>query len=260
VSSGRMRAHSAWWLDRGIVLAACLLAGGASLYASYDALTRLATWAGWDESAAPALPLTVDVIALAAGIRYIRSHPGAPGRSTAYKGVVWSGAASIVGNTIVHVGLTPDWGSWHRIIAALVSAVPPIGLGYVVHLVGVPVVRQLPDAPAADVPAEESAPAPEPEPERTAVPAIEAEPEPTPEEEPAPEPTLLFPSPPRQRRAHARAGGTGRPTARERGLALMARYADSGDGFPSAKDMAEELGCGERMAQLIQKEWKEQSA
>ncbi|NEC10126.1 hypothetical protein G3I26_33360, partial [Streptomyces sp. SID7909] len=36
-----------WWLDRGIVLVAALIAGAAALYASFDALVRLARWAGW---------------------------------------------------------------------------------------------------------------------------------------------------------------------------------------------------------------------
>ncbi|MFG3244834.1 hypothetical protein [Streptomyces sp. NPDC048157] len=237
----------AWWLDRGIVLVAAFIAGGAALYSSFDALSRLADWAGWSDEAAPGLPLTVDVIALAAGIRYVRLHPDAAGRALAFKGVTWSAVVSVVGNAIVHAGLMPGWSVPHRVIAVGVSAIPALGIAYVVHLVAAPVVRQLDDDEVVEPTGAEMS-GPDPDPEEWAVPEEEIE-------EEVQQAVPLFPSPPRQRRAHARKG-----SLKAEGLELISAAVDSGKPVPPASELCKALGCSLRYAQMIHVEWTEKTA
>jgi hypothetical protein len=243
VAQSNWRRFGDWTTNRGVSLVACLVAGSAALYASYDALVRLAEWAGWDPTAAPGLPLTVDVIALAAGVRYVRTAPEqTAARTLAYKGVVWSGAASVIGNAIVHAGLTPGWSWGHRAVAIATSAVPAVGLGYVVHLVAAPMARVVAEAPAprrrhaapavAPVPARVSAPSAEPSP----VPVVTAEPEPEPEREPA-RPVAV---------------GAPRPgSIKARGLVLIQEAVAAGNPIPTTEEIANELDCTMRHAQNI---------
>jgi hypothetical protein len=224
-----------------VVLIAAMVAGAAALYSSFDALVKLAEWAGWSKDAAPGLPLTVDVIALAAGVRYVRLHPDAEGRALAFKGVTWSAVASVVGNAIVHAGLTPDWSWQHRAIAVLVSAVPALGIAYVVHLVAAPIVRQLGDDDEhQDVPAEEE-PAPDPEPE-------EEPEEETAEEEP--EPVSDISDARKRRHAKPREG-----SIKARGLLLMREAQEKELDPPTTNDLVTALGCTPRHAQNIVNAW-----
>lgn len=244
MNAHKARQFGAWWLDRGIFLVASLVAGSAALYSSYDALKRLALFAGWSATAAPGLPLTVDVIALAAGIRYVRLHHEADGRQMAYRGVVWSGVASVTGNAIVHAGITAGWSNAHRVLAVAVSAVPAVALGYVVHLVAAPIVRQAIEA----------------EPEAPEVPEVPAE-------VPAPEVPVqqfaeavpLFTEPPRQRR-HAKTTGARRGSMKAAGLELMAEADDAGKPLPTTGELSAELGCTARYAQMIHEAWKEKAS
>lgn len=243
----RMRTFGAWWLDRGIFLVACLVAGGAALYASFDALTRLAVFAGWSTTAAPGLPLTVDVIALAAGIRYVRLHPEQIKlRSDAFRGVVWSGVVSVTGNAIVHAGITPGWGIMHRALAVAVSAVPAVALGYVVHLVAAPVVR----VPRAHKPK----PVPTPAPVRIPAPAPEPEPAPVVVEQPElPAVELETPRP--------RPVGAPRPgSVMGRGLALVQELEENGKPIPDTEELSMSLGCSRRHAQNVLRKWEEEKA
>jgi hypothetical protein len=222
-----------------VSLVACLVAGSAALYASYDALVRLAEWAGWDPTAAPGLPLTVDVIALAAGVRYVRTAPEqTAARTLAYKGVVWSGAASVIGNAIVHAGLTPGWSWGHRAVAIATSAVPAVGLGYVVHLVAAPMARVAAEAPAPR--RRHAAPA------APSVPAPAAEPTPAPVVTPTPAPEVeAEPSRPV-------AVGAPRPgSIKARGLVLIQDAVAAGKPIPTTEEIATELDCTMRHAQNI---------
>ncbi|MFJ7153255.1 hypothetical protein ACIQVT_34500 [Streptomyces sp. NPDC100445] len=248
-----------WAPDRGVPLVGCLVAGAAALYASYDALVRLAVWAGWSLSAAPGLPLTVDVIALAAGVRYVRTSPEhEEARALAYKGVVWSGAASIIGNAIVHAGLTPGWSWGHRVVAVATSAVPAVALAYVVHLVAVRTPNATSSAPprrrAATAPRPAEVPAPAPVPEIAHVPA----PSPAPESErdiedqdhddeaetPRPVPV-----------------GAPRPgSIKARGLALIKATVEAGGNVPTTQEIKDALDCTPRHAQNIVRAWNERSA
>lgn len=237
------RRFKSWAPDRGVPLVGCLVAGSAALYASYDALVRLALWAGWSVSAAPGLPLTVDVIALAAGVRYVRTAAEqTAARSLAYKGVVWSGAASIIGNAIVHAGLTPGWSMWHRAIAIATSAVPAVALGYVVHLVAVPT----PAAPSS---------VPQPRRPRHAAPAA-----PAPVEAPAPVP-VIAPTPepepePEHEPARPVAVGAPRPgSIKGRGVAYIQAAVDAEKPVPSTDEISTALGCTVRHAQNIVTAW-----
>jgi hypothetical protein len=232
----------AWAPDRGVPLLGCLIAGGAALYASYDALVRLALWAGWSPSAAPGLPLTVDVIAVAAGVRYVRTAPEqTEARSLAYRGVVWSGAASVIGNAVVHAGLESDWSGPHRIVAVAVSAVPAVALAYIVHLVAVKTSSSAAPQPrrrhaAPPVPAHVPAPSPAPEAEH-----IEHQDQ---DDEPAetPRPTPV---------------GAPRPgSIKARGLALIRTTVEAGGDVPTTEEISTALDCTMRHAQNIVRAWE----
>jgi hypothetical protein len=241
VALSRARAVGAWTLDRGVFLVACLVAGSAALYASYDALVRLAVWAGWSESAAPGLPLTVDVIALAAGVRYVRLAPDqGAARAQAFKGVVWSAVVSVVGNAIVHAGLTDGWSAGHRVIAVAVSAVPAVALGYVVHLVAAPVVR--PERPQRAA-ARHARPAPRPTPPAEVPAVAEAAEVPALPAVPASQPVPV---------------GAPRPgSIKARGLALIETATEAGNPVPSTDEIKDALGCTLRHAQNIVRAWEE---
>ncbi|GGZ64849.1 hypothetical protein GCM10010387_67410 [Streptomyces inusitatus] len=243
-----------WWLDRGIVLVAAFIAGGAALYASFDALTKLAEVSGWSPTAAPALPLTVDVIALAAGVRYVRLHPDAVGRAMAFRGVKWSVAVSVVGNAIVHGVITPGWSWQHRAVAIAVSAVPAAALAYIVHLVAEPMVRTL--ARTAPAPAEEL-PGPDGGDGQEVIEDDSEESESGPE--PVSPPLELFQSPPRQQRRHAKVTER-KGSKKKKGLALMAAAVDAGQPLPSTTALSAALDCSPRYAQMIHEAWREKTA
>lgn len=245
----RARAVGAWTLDRGVFLVACLVAGSAALYASYDALVRLAVWAGWSADAAPGLPLTVDVIALAAGVRYVRLAPDqSAARAQAFKGVVWSAVVSVVGNAIVHAGLTDGWSAGHRVIAVAVSAVPAVALGYVVHLVAAPVVR--PERPQRAA-ARHARPAPRPAPSAEAPAVAEVTP---PAEVPALPPAVAeAPAAPQPVPVGAPRPGS----IKARGLALITAETEAGKPVPTTDEIRDRLGCTLRHAQNIVRAWEE---
>lgn len=252
------RTVGAWWLDRGITLVACLVAAAAAMYASFDALVRLAEVAGWSEDVRPALPLTVDVIALAAGVRFARVHrDDIEARRAAFHGVVWSGVVSVVGNAIAHAALDSTMQTWERWLAVAVSAVPAVGVGYVVHLLATPGRRRTEDAPAT---------APEPDggehqdddaaEDAAGEAASDAEHNEHQDDDAAAETIPLFPAEPRPRRRHARTNSAPREgSIKARGLALMDAAAERGETLTTAQ-LAAALDCTPRHAQNIVNAWE----
>ncbi|WP_129286726.1 DUF2637 domain-containing protein [Streptomyces sp. GZWMJZ-114] len=252
-----------WCLDRGIFLLAVLIAGSSAMYASFDALRALAIACGWSAQVAPALPLTTDVIAIAAGIRYVRLPERArDARALAMRGVVWSGAVSVIGGAVTHVALTDGWSAPHRLFAILVSAVPAVGLGYVIHLVAdSPRIEEDERQEEEEQPAaEEQAPPPPPEdPAKQEAPEEEHETQ----EDPAQGQLIQLPQQPAQpRRRHAA------PTGRRRGgITMQARAVEilrerdaAGETLPSSTELGEMVGSSApaRLGQLAYAQYREE--
>jgi hypothetical protein len=139
-----------------VLLAAAWIAGIAAAVASYSALFELAVHTGWSPRAAWLFPLTVDAYAVAALRVWLGKHTASQAaRQRARRNAVLAIAASMAGNAALHAALAGDYRiTWPVVVA--VSAVPPVTLGLVSHLLAL---RSMPE-PAG----EQLEPLPEPSP------------------------------------------------------------------------------------------------
>ena len=220
-----------WVLDRGVILAAALVATAASLIASYNGLCGVAALAGWSVQVRPMLPLTVDVIAIACGVLVQRS-PDNELRAVAWRGVVTAAVVSIAGNATDHLWtIEHSGGSKARVaIAIIVSVIPAVGIAYVIHLLAL----------MTPTPAAEAATVPTPD-DELAVPADEEDADDT-DDDPQAE---LFPFPKQEVPRSIRQG-----TMKARGLALIAEAGR----LLTTDELVEALGCTVRYAQMIREE------
>jgi Protein of unknown function (DUF2637) len=112
--------------------------GAAAAVASFDRLRLLALECGWSPSIAWLLPVCIDLYAITATRRWLR--PGIDPwvrRRVAVSGWLCVGL-SVAGNTVQHIlslgylrmaNGDPSW-----IIVVLVAAVPPVMIGWLVHI------------------------------------------------------------------------------------------------------------------------------
>lgn len=233
----RVRQFGTWVLDRGVILGAALVATAAALIASYSGLSGVAGLAGWTERVRPMLPLTVDVIAVAAGVLVQRTRDTEL-RRHAWRGVTWATIVSVLGNAvdhlwvITHSGDTQSLGAWVRVVlAVLISACPAVGIAYVVHLLA------LMTGTAEAAPAPVPAPVPD---DRLTLPEDD-------DDAPAAE---LFTLPRTRHAASARPG-----TKKERGFALLDAAAEAGTPL-TTHGLADALGVGLRYAQILVADWE----
>lgn len=115
------------------VYVATLVCGGAMLYASYDALCGLALYTGWAPRVAPALPLSVDALGIAAGYHWARGPEGDPATAYARRITITSVVASSAGNVVYHVLVAPPEGAAIAVIVS-VALWPSIGAALLLHL------------------------------------------------------------------------------------------------------------------------------
>lgn len=132
------------------------LVGAAAAVLSFSALRDLALACGFDGGLAPLLPVVVDAGAAAGSVAWLgRSAPAAAGygRVLALGLLVLSVAANALGHGLAAYAARPHW-----LVVVAVSAVAPVTLGALVHLlvlVGRPTPTREDRAPARD----EAAPA-----------------------------------------------------------------------------------------------------
>jgi hypothetical protein len=244
-----------------VVLVATVVATGAALYGSYAGLVGVARLAGWDRPVRPALPLTVDVIAIAAGVLYACTWLGAELRDVARRGVVWSAVVSVGGNAVYHLSVVAAAMTSHHIspgavlravLAVVVSAVPAVGIGYVVHLLSLLNAHSAPEhnehQGAEHMPTPAPAPTP-PTPPRAPLPAPDRTAART--EPPAPLRSVP-PSPPQQRRPVA---GVREGSKIALGLQMLADNPDITDAA-----LIRALGCTPRHVSNIRQRAGEMTA
>jgi hypothetical protein len=115
---------------RNLIVAGAAVVAAVAMIASADALTTLGRAVGWDEVMAWALPVSVDVLALVAGLAWLAA-------SAAQRLGRWltlgSVTMSVVLNTVGHLVSTGHLKS-NSYLVILVSAVPPVAAALAVHL------------------------------------------------------------------------------------------------------------------------------
>lgn len=117
-----------------VLLAAACVAGVAAAVASYSALYQLAVMTGWSPRVAWLFPLTIDAYAVAALRVWLGRHTASPqARSRARRNAVLAIVASMAGNAALHAAAAHVYViTWPVVVA--VSAIPPVTLGLVSHL------------------------------------------------------------------------------------------------------------------------------
>ncbi|MFI5534702.1 hypothetical protein ACIA8O_39830 [Kitasatospora sp. NPDC051853] len=222
----------------GVVITAGLVATAAALYASYDGLWHLAELAGWSKSTRKGLPLTLDVAAVAAGVLVARQL-GAELRALAWRGVLALVGASIAGNAVYHVYVVTggNWpAEWMAVLSILVSAVPALAAGYLIHLFA----RMSAEVQLADAPSE-------PEPDRSPVPVPQLDNE---HQDDAPEAeaeTNVYPMPGQREAVAVYQPGT----IGEKGIEMLIQLRRARQPFPTPAELALSLGCSDRYARGI---------
>ncbi|MER5439078.1 DUF2637 domain-containing protein [Streptomyces sp. NPDC002790] len=116
--------------QRNLIVAGAAVVAIVAMIASADALTALGRAVGWSETMAWALPVSVDVLAVVAGLAWLSA-------SAAQKMGRWltlgSVTMSVVLNAVGHLVSTGHLKS-NSFLVILVSAVPPVAAALALHL------------------------------------------------------------------------------------------------------------------------------
>ncbi|WP_338932666.1 hypothetical protein WEB32_29825 [Streptomyces netropsis] len=111
----------------GIVLLAAMVMSAPGEYA-------LAVLAGWSPTVAWLMPVCVSVYAAVAAL-FVDSRPkGAPGRGTAIAGAAGALALALAAQDVAHL-IALDYMESSAILVAAVSAVPPVVVAHIMHMV-----------------------------------------------------------------------------------------------------------------------------
>jgi hypothetical protein len=136
VSAGAVRERDSWvWGGLAVVgIAAAVLSFSALADLAYRCgMTGSARLLGWTLHLSWLLPLAVDVFAITATVIWLRRRVSADALSYAQRAAWAAIASTVAGNAyhgyLVNEATAPPWGA-----AVLVSAVPAVALGALVHL------------------------------------------------------------------------------------------------------------------------------
>ncbi|MFD9909507.1 DUF2637 domain-containing protein [Streptomyces sp. NPDC059063] len=138
---------------RRLIIGGAALVAAVAMAASADTLAGLGRAVGWDDRLAWSLPVSVDVLALVAGLAWLAAGAGRSlGRALTLIAVAGSVVLNAVGHLVAVGHMQPGP---HLVIA--VSAVPPLAAALAVHLGAAVTTDQPADmaAPLADTAAPE---------------------------------------------------------------------------------------------------------
>lgn len=136
-------------LRRGLVAGAGLVAAVA-MAASADTLAAIGTAVGWGEVMRWSLPVSVDVLALVAGLCWLAGGVPEAARRLGHRLTIVSVVGSVVLNAVSHLVETGHVTVGPGLVIA-VSAVPPLAAALAVHLAAT--TAQGEEAPETDTPA-----------------------------------------------------------------------------------------------------------
>ncbi|MFB6726831.1 DUF2637 domain-containing protein [Kribbella sp. NPDC056345] len=243
-------------MNRDKVLTVCtVLVGVASIVASFSTLAALAVFVGWGDGSAWLLPVCIDALALGAGRVWLAERYTAEARGFAKAASLAALAVSIAGNAVGHIVALGSASPWRAALAVVVSAVPPVALATVGHLLTLATVPQdKPKPRPARVPAPVVSPAPVPVSSPAPVPVPPVGPAPVPVAGPARvpvPPTGPAPSPAPVPPSTTAQDSTGKDKAR-------ALWDAAGDKKPSGAALARHAGVDASLGRRWRREWEDE--